>query len=120
MAKFRLRAVAATAATLFTCTVLTAKPPAPLAQQTDVKQVYTSKCAVCHGEDGAGKTAKGKKLKIKDIRSPEVQKLTPAQWADAVLKGSGQDMDAFEKELGADMCRKLADYMRELSKTKAK
>src|SRR5574342_633182 len=92
----------------------------PIAAQDDVKQVYTSKCAVCHGEDGAGKTAKGKKLKIKDVRSPEVQKLTPAQWADAVLKGSGQDMDAFEKELGADMCKKLADYMRELSKTKAK
>ena len=90
--------------------------PAPLAPQDEVKQVYLNKCAVCHGEDGAGQTAKGKKLKMKDIRSPEVQKLTPVQWADAILKGSGQDMDAFEKELGADMCRKLASYMRDLAK----
>ena len=89
---------------------------APAFAQDDVKQVYLNKCAVCHGEDGAGKTAKGKKLKMKDVRQPEVQKLTPAQWADAILKGSGQDMESFEKELGADMCRKLAAYMRELAK----
>jgi mono/diheme cytochrome c family protein len=91
---------------------------APTPVQEDAKQVYLNKCAVCHGEDGKGQTAKGKKLKMKDIRSPEVQKLTPAQWADAIIKGSGQDMDAFGKELGEDMSRKLADYMRELSKTK--
>ena len=95
----------------------TAKPVSPTPQD-DVKQVYLNKCAVCHGEDGSGQTAKGKKLKMKDIRSPEVQKLTPAQWADAVLKGSGKDMDAFEKELGPDMCKKLAVYMQDLAKKK--
>ena len=95
----------------------TATPVSPTPQD-DVKQVYLNKCAVCHGEDGSGQTAKGKKLKMKDIRSPEVQKLTPAQWADAVLKGSGKDMDGFEKELGADMCRKLAAYMQDMAKKK--
>jgi tRNA A37 methylthiotransferase MiaB len=34
------------------------------------------------------------------------------------MKGVGQDMDAYGKELGDDMSRKLADYMRELSKQK--
>jgi mono/diheme cytochrome c family protein len=95
-----------------------AVPIAPAAAQEDVKQVYLNKCAVCHGEDGAGQTAKGKKLKMKDIRSADIQKQTPQQWADAIFKGVGQDMDAFGKELGADMSRKLADYMRELSKKK--
>ena len=94
--------------------------PAAVGPQEDVKNVYLDKCSVCHGEDGAGQTAKGKKLKVKDIRSAEVQKLTPAQWADAILKGSGQDMDGYEKELGADMSRKLAAYMRDLSKTPRK
>jgi mono/diheme cytochrome c family protein len=97
---------------------VTAVPSAPAAAQEDVKQVYLNKCAVCHGEDGAGQTAKGKKLKMKDIRSADVQKQTPQQWTDAIFKGVGQDMDAYGKELGADMSRKLADYMRELSKKK--
>ena len=96
--------------------VAMARPIAPVVLQDDVKQVYLNKCSVCHGEDGAGKTAKGKKLKMKDIRSAEVQKMTQAQWTDAIIKGSGQDMDAFGKELGPDMSRKLADYMRELAK----
>ena len=91
-----------------------AAPAVPL--QDDVKQVYLNKCSVCHGEDGAGKTAKGKKLKMKDIRAAEVQKLTPAQWTETILKGSGQDMDGYEKELGAEMARKLAAYMRDLAK----
>jgi len=97
---------------------LAASTAAPVALQDDVKQVYTAKCAVCHGEDGAGKTAKGKKLKMKDVRSADVQKLTPAQWTDAIIKGSGEDMDAFGKELGADMAKKLAAYMRDLSTKK--
>jgi mono/diheme cytochrome c family protein len=91
-------------------------PPIVGTAQDDVKQVYLNKCSVCHGEDGAGKTAKGKKLKMKDIRAADVQKLTPAQWTDMILKGDGKDMDGFEKELGADMARKLAAYMRDLSK----
>lgn len=88
---------------------------APREQQT-AKQVYLDKCSVCHGEDGAGKTAKGRKLNIKDIRDPEVQKMSPADWTNIILKGKGQDMDGFEKELGADMCKKLAAYMRDMAK----
>ena len=84
----------------------------------DAKENWDKNCAKCHGEDGKGQTAKGKKLKLKDIRAADVQKMTPAQWTDVIMKGSGQDMDAYGKELGADMSRKLADYMRELSKTK--
>jgi mono/diheme cytochrome c family protein len=91
---------------------------APAAAQDDVKQVYLNKCSVCHGEDGAAKTAKGKKLKMKDIRDAAVQKQTPAQWLEAILKGAGEDMDGYEKELGAEMSKKLAAYMRELAPKK--
>ena len=99
--------------------VLRAAPVAAVAQD-DVKQVYLDKCAVCHGEDGTAQTARGKKLKMKDIRAADVQKQTQQQWVDAILKGSGQDMDGYEKELGADMSRRLATYMRELAKTTKK
>ena len=83
-------------------------------QDKDPKQVYLDKCSVCHGADGKGQTAKGKK--VKDVASPEVRKMTDADLLNIVLKGKGQDMDGFEKELGADLCKKLTAYFRSLAK----
>jgi len=85
-------------------------------QDTDARKVYLDKCSVCHGEDGKGQTAKGKKLKVKDVASADVRKMTDADFLNAILKGKGQDMDGFEKELGADMCKKISTYMRSLAK----
>ena len=85
---------------------------APAAQD-----VYLDKCSVCHGQDGAGNTAKGRKLKVKDVRSPEVQKLTDAEMIDIVAKGKGKDMDGFGKELGDDMVKQVVAYYRSLAKS---
>ena len=86
---------------------------APAATAQDV---YLDKCSVCHGQDGAGNTAKGRKLKVKNVRSPEVQKLSEAEMIDIVAKGKGKDMDGFEKELGKDMVKQLVEYYRSLAK----
>jgi len=88
-----------------------APPPAASAQD-----VYLDKCSVCHGQDGAGNTAKGRKLKVKSAKSPEVQKLSEAEMLEIVSKGKGKDMDGFEKELGGDMVKQLVTYYRTLSK----
>ncbi len=85
------------------------------AADAQTEKVYLEKCSVCHGEDGAARTAKGKKLKMKDVRAPEVRKMSEAQFAEVIRKGKGPDMDAFEKELGQEMCQKLAAFMKELS-----
>ncbi len=85
--------------------------PAPNAQD-----VYLDKCSVCHGQDGLGNTAKGRKLKVKSVKSPEVQKLSEAEMIEIVAKGKGKDMDGFEKELGADMVKQLVAYYRTLGK----
>jgi mono/diheme cytochrome c family protein len=86
---------------------------APAASAQDV---YLDKCSVCHAQDGSGNTAKGRKLKVKNVRSPEVQKLSEAEMVEIVAKGKGKDMDGFEKELGSDMVKQLVSYYRSLAK----
>jgi mono/diheme cytochrome c family protein len=36
-------------------------------------EIWTTKCASCHGADGAGKTKVGAKLKLKDYSDAKVQ-----------------------------------------------
>ena len=87
--------------------------PAP---QKSAQDIYLDKCSVCHAKDGSGNTAKGKKVKAKDLRSPEIQKMTDAELIKDVGQGKGKDMDGFEKELGADMVKQLVAYCRSLAK----
>ena len=76
--------------------------------------LYGDKCAVCHGEDGAGKTAKGKKLKVQDVRDT-VKKMSEADMIKVVTNGKDPDMDAFGKELKADQIQVLVTYYRSLA-----
>ena len=87
------------------------------AAAASAQDVYLDKCSVCHGQDGAGNTAKGRKLKVKNVRSPEVQKLSEAEMIDIVAKGKGKDMDGFGKELGDDMVKQVVAYYRSLAKS---
>jgi mono/diheme cytochrome c family protein len=86
-------------------------------QTKSVADVYGDKCAVCHGADGAGKTAKGRKLKVKDVRETSA-KMTAAQMAEVVTKGKAPDMDAFGKELGPEMTTEIVAYYRSLAAKK--
>jgi mono/diheme cytochrome c family protein len=86
------------------------------AASASAQDVYLDKCSVCHAQDGSGNTAKGRKLKVRNVRSPEVQKLSEAEMIEIVAKGKGKDMDGFEKELGSDMVKQLVTYYRSLAK----
>jgi len=81
----------------------------------DAKALYGSKCATCHGLDGTGNTAAGKKMKVRDLQSAEVQKQTDAQLESIIAKGKGK-MTGYEKSLGADKVKQLVTYTRELAK----
>lgn len=85
------------------------------ASQPDVKDIYLDKCAVCHGKDGAGKTAKGKKVKVKDIRET-VNKMSEEEMIKVIEKGKGANMDAYGKEFSKDQIKALVDYYRGLAK----
>ncbi|MBO0799527.1 MAG: cytochrome c [Blastocatellia bacterium] len=83
----------------------------------EIKSVFASKCAVCHGMDGSANTAKGKELKVKDMRSPEVQAMSDDKLYEVIAKGKGK-MIGYEKTLGKEKVEQLVAYTRELGKKK--
>lgn len=83
--------------------------------QGDSKDLYLSKCATCHGQDGAGKTAKGKKLKVQDVHVTAT-KMTADEMIKIVTDGKGQDMDGYGKTLSKDQIKGVVDFYRGLAK----
>ena len=83
--------------------------------QGDAKDLYLSKCATCHGADGAGKTAMGKKLKVQDAHAA-VAKMNAEQMIKVVTEGKGQDMSGYGKQFSAEQIKGLVDYYRGLGK----
>jgi mono/diheme cytochrome c family protein len=57
----------------------------------------------------------GKMLKLRDLRSPDVQKMSDAQLSDLIAKGKGK-MPAYQTSLGADKIHTVVAYLRELAK----
>ena len=87
------------------------------AQAQAAADLFKTKCQMCHGADGAGATAMGKKLGIHDFHSPEVQKMTDAQLIETITKGK-EKMPAYTGKLTAEQIKELAGYVRELGKKK--
>jgi mono/diheme cytochrome c family protein len=83
--------------------------------QGDAKDLYLSKCATCHGPDGAGKTARGKKLKVKSARDV-VGTMSVEAMTKIVNEGKSPDMDGYGKELKPDQVKALVEYYRGLGK----
>jgi mono/diheme cytochrome c family protein len=77
---------------------------------------YKAKCAMCHGPDGKGETATGKAMKVKDLASEDVQKMSNEDLSDTISKGKGK-MPAY-KTLTADQVKDLVAYVRALGKKK--
>jgi cytochrome c6 len=85
----------------------------PVAAYADGAAIYKTKCTACHGADGSGQTPVGKSLKLKDLRSPEIQKLTDAEITKSLTDGKGQ-MPA--SKLSADDIKAVIGYVRSLKK----
>ncbi len=81
----------------------------------DIRGTYAANCAHCHGVDGRGNTALGRALKLRDLHSPEVQRLSDDELLAILSKGTDRGrMPGFQKKLGADTVRALAGYVREI------
>ena len=81
----------------------------------DGAAVYKAKCASCHGADGAGQTAIGKKMNLRDLGSAEVQKQTDAELYAWTADGKGK-MPAYKGKLSDAEIKALVAYMRTMKK----
>ena len=79
MKKSTITMLALVAAFIFSTVALGAGP--------DGAVLFKQKCVACHGADASGATPAGQKLKIRDLRSVDVQKQTDDQLFDIIANG---------------------------------
>jgi mono/diheme cytochrome c family protein len=85
---------------------------APATPETP-ESLFKTNCALCHGDDGAG-TELGKRFKVKDLRSKEVQDKSSADLALIVHDGK-DNMPPFGKRLDDKQIESLIGYIRHLA-----
>ncbi len=81
----------------------------------DGAALYKAKCASCHAADGSGQTPVGKSMKLRDLRSPEVQKQTDKELYALTADGKGK-MPAYKNKLSEAEINALVAHMRDLAK----
>ncbi len=75
---------------------------------------FKAKCAGCHGADAAGDTVMGKKFKLRDLRSADVQKRSDDDLAALITTGK-TPMPAFGKTLDAAAIHEIVVYIRSIA-----
>ena len=85
---------------------------AGIASAADASATWNSQCASCHGKDGSGNTAMGKKLGVKDYSKE--QSFSDAEAEKVIKEGKGK-MKAYSK-LSDDEVKALVKYVRSLKK----
>jgi mono/diheme cytochrome c family protein len=73
--------------------------------------LYKRQCAGCHGADGKGQSSMGKAMKLRDLGSADVQKMSDADLAGVIAKGKGK-MPAYGGKLSQDQIQALVAYIR--------
>ena len=79
----------------------------------DASALWGQHCASCHGKDGSGNTAMGKKLGVKDYTKE--QSFSDAEAANVIKSGKGK-MKAYKDKLSDADVKALVAYVRGLKK----
>lgn len=77
--------------------------------------IFHSKCVLCHGSDGSGKTQLGKQLQAADLRSKDVQKQSNAALHKIIHDGQA-NMPAFADQLSDAEIDQVLKHIRALGK----
>jgi cytochrome c553 len=91
------------------------------ADEERVKANWKEHCSQCHGMDGRGRTAMGRKLRLLDYTDPKVQeKFTDAEMIkitkEGVKKGTRVLMKPYEDELSEAEIKELVAFIRKFKK----
>lgn len=81
--------------------------------------IFRTKCVLCHGADGSGKTPLGKQLQAADLHSKDVQKLSNAELHKIIHDGQA-NMPSFSDQLSDAEIDQAIAYIRALGKTAPK
>jgi len=87
----------------------------PAMAAPDGAAIYKAKCTTCHGADGSGQTPAGKSLKLRDLKSDEVQKQTDIELTKIISGGKGK-MPPYGKQLSTPEIEALIAHVRTLKK----
>jgi cytochrome c6 len=79
----------------------------------DARTLWAQSCASCHGKDGSGNTAMGKKLAVKDYSKD--QGFSDAEATNVITNGKGK-MKAYKGKLSDADIKALVAYVRSLKK----
>jgi mono/diheme cytochrome c family protein len=88
---------------------------APMPAAADDAALWKSKCGSCHGPDGAGQTAMGKKLSLRDLGSAEVQKQSDAELTRIITDGKGK-MPPYKGKLTDEQIKVMVGHIRSFKK----
>ena len=80
--------------------------------QDEGATLFHSNCQMCHGADGNGSTPTGQTLKVANLHSPEVVKMSDAN----VISKGKKSMPAFGSRLTSPQIENLVSYIRTLQK----
>jgi cytochrome c6 len=97
---------------LFMIIALVFSTVAPVLAQ-DTAALYKAKCASCHGPDGKGETAVGKKIGVRDFNAAEVAKQSDDEFIKITKDGKGK-MPGYAGKISDDDIKALVKYIRTL------
>lgn len=102
-----------TTLTFLACILLSAGIAVAQGSSSDAAATFKSKCAGCHAADGSGKTTMGEKMKVGDLRSPDLQKMSDSELTSIIAKGKGK-MPGYTGKLTSDDIAAEVKYIRTL------
>lgn len=79
----------------------------------DASAIWNQQCASCHGKDGSGSTAMGKKLGVKDYTKE--QGFSDDEATKVIMDGKGK-MKGFKGKVSEADAKALVAYVRSLKK----